>query len=791
MRLDFQNWASNLRKSQGFLGVCVSPINYNPVKETITLTGFSKQTIEEAKQELQKLLANISEHWGGKYLLTSHSDVQPESLGYQASAHNPSGAHGANNSAREKVFPVIPKEDRRLVELWFKHLLPRLPKILSPKLGGTYTASLVRRGADVTVAEPCIQIESPCIPKQKVQGIITDLLKEICDKSKFRMIKLRFSQGSIKKLTGGANETDEDVADGCSAHQQLKFSLFRPYSKPGMGASLGLLRSKKVVATLGGYVLVGGKKHMLTSEHFIERSLEQADIGGDDMDEEPLTSPSRHHLYWMENSLKQNMRDIESEIDRLTSSTFGDQDISSDDLGIQTIGEKMKERETFKTLLGQVNKPPAEYAIGSVFKRSTEPRISAIPKSIADISHLGNNQRFTAYHMDWALCRLNDEAAENRHKYRTSADAEADFYIEEKDHVNQPGDTCYQTCSAEAGSQVYYVGSGSMHREGIVNLPSLASRDSIETLDWAIRDPDDQQLTYEQVTGDSGAWVIRQHDNALMGQIHSHSGNQIFFTPIDIIFEDISKACKTEISLPPCPYDPGPIPMTTAPMPLCSAPSSPPLLPLQFLKRRPIPCNKTPKLSPLTTAPLETSMAHSSKMSASQSDTIRPSSQVLPDLICDSPSMSPPALTDSWQSPVSSLESLKSSQPFDHVGTPKRQGHIKQLPSKSWLEIADESTLFEVPYIPLGSQDEIQMVDSPPEKYQIKTRFNFDITLSAYAPTWPADRKTIVVKARLGTGLSRLSLSFRGHEMPFSSHSLFENPAQTGQRIGTCVLLPL
>ena len=155
------------------------------------------------------------------------------------------------------------------------------------------------------------------------------------------------------------------------------------------------------------------------------------------------------------------------------------------------------------------------------------------------------------HHMDWSLCELKSEIGENRHKYRSHQAAMADDYIDEINHANQPGEICHETCEADSGIDVYYVGQGSHHRSGVVNIPILVSIDSSITHEWAIMSSEGEDIEYPHVAGDSGAWVIRQNWNKLVGQVHSHSTGQVLFTPIDVIFADLQKHCGVQASLPP------------------------------------------------------------------------------------------------------------------------------------------------------------------------------------------------------------------------------------------------
>lgn len=506
--------------------------------------------------------------------------------------HDEASSDHSNSSLQQaRIFPVNPKEHRVLVRLWFKCICPSLPAILRPRLGGEYTAGLVRQGPIDFSAVPCVQIESPRIPNSITQKTIRSMLDDLCDRAGHDPVCIRFSQGTAKKLSG-CEAASDDVPEESQDSKRYRMNLIRPSSKSRMGASLGLLCSEKIIATLGGYILVGGVKYMLTSEHFITESQQPSNNDGNDDDLETITSPSRFHLNVLEGDLKQTKRELDDEYDSLSKKEFGDREISSEHFGDPTLlssdmREMMEAIKDVTTLLDQVRKPPLEYTVGTVFKRSIQPTITAIAKSVADQARLEGQESMATYYMDWALCKLNSQTAksgENRHRYRSYQDAIADKSIHEEENAGHLGEYCHATCEVEAGVDVYYVGQGSRHRNGRVTIPKLVSRDSSETLDWAIVSSDGQELPYSAVTGDSGAWVFRQYDNTLMGQVHSYSKGQVLFTPIDIIFDALRNVCEMDVSLPSCSQDPGQSGIATLVQPLCAKPVRPLATALEFLK---------------------------------------------------------------------------------------------------------------------------------------------------------------------------------------------------------------
>ena len=367
------------------------------------MQGRSKSSIETAKTALQYILDNFPRRLGGKYPVTSHSGMDYEALRSQAYRFDLSSAHSKRSSEGPKIFPMKPKDHEELIRTWFSRLLPALPKILKPILDGNYTASLVRRGQYDIRAQPCIQIESPHIPGKEAQGIIKDKVNDLCDKDGHQPINIRFLRGTLRKSNGGAEE--DDGAEQSPDLQRLRFNLFRPYPKPGMGASLGLLCSRGISTTLGGYVLIDGTKHMLTCDHLVTESRKRKNKDFNEVDCKTLTSPSRQDLIHLKECLEQTKRDVESEIDSLTKKNWGNEEIAEDSLSDESLTPELRDAQNRHkrviSYIGQITKPLSDYAIGTVFRRSYEPRTIAIPRHLADYARFEANM--LTHCMDWAL----------------------------------------------------------------------------------------------------------------------------------------------------------------------------------------------------------------------------------------------------------------------------------------------------------------------------------------------------------------------------------------------------
>lgn len=603
------------------------------------------------------------------------------------------------------------------MQLWFKHILPALPEILKSKIGNTYSASLVLQGASRWAAVECIRIECPYIPRKSARSIIKDLISNICENNNHRRVWVHFSEGQVRKLAGFCEEM-EDKNDEDVDKDRYKFNLFRPRSRPGMGASLGALYSDSVSATLGGYVFVNGDKCMLTSEHFLEESQKLPCGDGSNTDDDDLTSPSRNDLKWMKNRLNQSVLDLASEIDSKVKNDIGDRHVPLAHLTNANILEKLEEIRNAKLLLEQVSKQPKEYVIGRVAFRSIESRPAVLPNSLLQLENPQQNFR---YHMDWALCQLTSQPAkgdENRRRYRSINDAKADDYLEEKDRAGPSGDPCYHTCSAEAGIDVCYVGQRSMHRNGTVNVPCLVSRGSVETLEWVILDIDGRNPPYSDVAGDSGAWVIKQSDNNVMGQVHSHSSHGIHFTPIDPILEDVKRLCGSDVSLPTRPSGSAPNADISQ---LCSISPIHPNKPLKVFKSK-----QAIKIH----LSIDESLISYCR-SVSQRQTKDANSQKISP---PPPTSTLPSLTNSPQSPSSIMGSPKSCSSLDCSSCSDRINEVK-IPRSS-PEPTDGSALLQAPSWSLNDEDnEFEPSNSISKPGPHSS--HFQLTSGSRTSTWP------------------------------------------------------
>ena len=678
-----------------------------------------------------------------------------------------------------------------LVHLWFKDILPALPQILGPILGGIYSAGLVLRGQIAMDAQPCIRIESPNIPASAAQQTVEEEVTTICKRMDHEPICIHFTRGSLKSLNGGEQHRHDD-AEECAECQQRRFNLVRPSRRPFMGASIGLLCSKKIVASWGGVVLIQGKNFMLTSDHFVTESQMAANKDGSGSDGF-FTSPSQYDLWEMERNLKQSKRNLDAQTKKMMQETYPNCEISEDSLSDPTfftpdLRATQKKAEDTMKLLDQVTKPPEEYIVGKVYKRSLEPRKAKVPRNLAEKLKLQNEKNEVTHFMDWSLCSLSSgssQSVENQHKYRSSEDAMADEYVDEEERSQdiEPGDICHETCDPESGVAVHYVGQGSNHRSGSINIPMLVRRDSISTYEWSIISADGRDILYPSVAGDSGAWIIRTQDNKIVGQVQAHSNNQVLFTPINVLFADVEQRCETQVSLPPSPHVAAQIAIATPALPLCAIKGTPPIVPYKFLE----PSFVSETLSDESLGKIRFSITKSPEASIKLSCHVKEQGakdRGSSDLSSYTTS-SPPSLTNSPRSPESLLDLPESSQisagqdPYNPLGESK---DVSASAGSPGLSNPPEPNVL---VLSSDKLDEHQAVTSAPTDISLNTEFLFRVSPTARSPTWPIDSKGKTTE-NMGHGVVQHQPS-NDHEMPIRSHWNLTIGAWLAGRRGTCV----
>ena len=727
------------------------------------LEGYPSE-IRAAAKSLQNLGEIYSKDCGSEYL----NQCDAGCLDYNAlrgSSSDEAYAKHIEEKDHARVYALSPKTNRNIIALWMKSILPALDGILSERLGKTHNASIVRRGQTELEAEPCILVESPKIPDPYTQESIRNAVSELCCENKHPLIRVEFLKGAFQKLNGGREASSEYTR---TEEPHIKFNFNRPCAKPGMGASLGLLRSRRVSATLGGYIEISGETYILTSDHFVSKAQEE-----DNSEDCPkITSPSRPDLAEMKECLTQTIREVRNKVGLMAAQKYGNQPTEGSEMyNLESLSHEEAQNAVngIKARFEQVNKGHEEFVLGEVFRRTTEE-----PRTV--MSTLGVTPGVTLSHrMDWAICKVNNRVGENRHKYRSNEDAMADNYIFEEDRVKNPGELCLETCEVTPGARVYYCGQKSGLRRGTVSPApiSTSNRTSLGTTksqEWAIV-AEGGSVQLESVEGDSGAWVIRQYDHKLMGQVVAHATGQILFTPIKTLFEDIQhQLCLSDdVCLPrPVGHSSSNLPVAAPATQLCAIQEEPKVHPYHWLEPKAL---KAPNLDP-----------HLAIYDSTYSITGSPQSRRLKEIDDESDDKSVTGTSNSERQSLSPVPSLPASPSTtkaeldtreerrlpDSIGPPegpwkdaKASGAHKQPIS----EIADNSeglgqhTPVEYPFIKfLGTK-------APKDTFNHNSHFSFNSTLqftnATRSATWPTvnDKAT---QTRQGRG-TQDSMSIHVH----------------------------
>src|SRR5207247_1912855 len=194
-------------------------------------------------------------------------------------------------ATRTKIFAMRKNEDAAILKVWHEIVVPSLPGLLSEAIGEDYAASLVRKGISELSGTATIQIQSHTVPSKTVRSrirkqILSWVNKHICLRNK----QIQFIKGCLATLAGSAYNVQEmgDIHEqsdqsGEDDYVPEPYPFYKRYWRtPGPGASIGLLCTNSVSATIGCYVHVDGRLLILTVKHFITNSYDRLLAGESD-----------------------------------------------------------------------------------------------------------------------------------------------------------------------------------------------------------------------------------------------------------------------------------------------------------------------------------------------------------------------------------------------------------------------------------------------------------------------------------------------------------------------------
>ena len=459
-----------------------------------------------------------------------------------------------------KQFSLRKKEDAGLIQIWHETILPKLTSILQRAIGSEYSACFAREGINERSAKPCIRIESPELPSKPNQTEIRGEIKHmLLEKDGFPRSRVHFSEGSVTCLgleDEDFVEADSDTDDASEAEehdsQGDRFAHEKHYwPQVGMGTSVGLLGSRGVSATSGGYILIDHDPYLLLPNHFIRKSVDSN--GKASSVELDVVSPSLADVYDHRDHLKKHLekhRKVSNDWEpgnnfmtvREIVAMIQKNGVHFKDYSVEDFSDYIQA----KRLLEDVNKKDTEFRIGEIAFRASEDglrrRLCRFPKPGID----GND----FMRMDWALCRVTEDErlGKNVHRYQQiGLSRQLDYNNEDTS-----GKICESSCPLEPAKAVHYVGRTSGLRRGRISTTRmLISKRGQVTSEWYL-DLDTQEAVNKKSTaGDSGAWVIEDSGNRVMAQLWGCSQGRLLVTPIEDVFNDIRDKTKAgEIRLP-------------------------------------------------------------------------------------------------------------------------------------------------------------------------------------------------------------------------------------------------
>jgi hypothetical protein len=161
------------------------------------------------------------------------------------------------------------------------------------------------------------------------------------------------------------------------------------------------------------------------------------------------------------------------------------------------------------------------------------------------------------HRMDWSTFKVDpSRLGQNRHRYRFCHRRRAVEFRSEETFPMGAGDLCQQWCEIESNLSVpvHYVGQSSGRVNGQISAsPILVVCDGIESWEWGVVDESYRQYENDYC-GDSGAWILRDSDCAVVGMLWGYVQRHLVLTPIKNVFEHIKEISeRQEVCLPPPP----------------------------------------------------------------------------------------------------------------------------------------------------------------------------------------------------------------------------------------------
>ncbi|KAL9080428.1 MAG: hypothetical protein Q9157_000813 [Trypethelium eluteriae] len=427
-----------------------------------------------------------------------------------------------------EILSIDRSEDSEAVITWEKFIDPLLSDI-SRRAGinDSFTAALIRQKDAHNDPVPVIRFQSA--PQADVtRSIIRKSIKNICSENHRPQLPIYFYNGTMKTLVGGSF-TDDAPGEVIVPHQS------RYYRRPGMSASIGTSHCEHFFATLGGYILVGGRPFMLTVGHFIDEAYACIDCSGPKTPDDSVYSPALYDIKQLGQVFDERLRTFNLEMENSEVAPV-EEEVNLSALAETVPRDQLSLVNHYERWREDLNRRKEDFKLGKLVRSSAEDAHATpfYPRM--------NDGNVKLHRMDWAIFEVDEERlGKNRFRYPKGIELSHQHFEREANSPEGIGESCEASREFQPGEMVYYIGSNSGYREGMINQFPISStqHDGTKTHEWSIIPCGQDDIEVDDVQGDSGAWIIGKSDDHLLGLLWAFNGRLIFFTPIREVFKQI------------------------------------------------------------------------------------------------------------------------------------------------------------------------------------------------------------------------------------------------------------
>jgi hypothetical protein len=450
-------------------------------------------------------------------------------------------------------LPLRPSEDKEAIYTWKTFVAPQVSDFIKDlPIGGSCSVTLVRQKGSLGKFEPVIRFHSPS-QNRATRDIIRKKIREICSKNSRPEIPIQFSNGGVVLLVGGAST--QTFPDDPPDNQDIPHER-RYFKRPGMGISIGMTQCAHEFASLGGYILVGNTQVMLTVQHLEQKARDCVPCDSRGNLDNSLSSPAPADI--------QDLREDFEESLKVLGYTMENSDSTADEISVTTLAENFAEEialvKQLKRFREHLSKPPEHYTFGKVMDHSKE------NDYVHPCLRREGGDNILRHRMDWAIYEVDKERLGKNKFVHPVGKLPSPRDIENE--ITNPygtGEACTEWREFRLGEDVYYVGSQSSYREGIIaRTYGVIERDGEVSQEWRLQFS--TTIEREDVEGDSGAWILGKSDNKLLGLLWGFSDGYILFTPIrEVLYQIQQKWPRDYVQI--AGLDPGSM---CSPKPSCS-----------------------------------------------------------------------------------------------------------------------------------------------------------------------------------------------------------------------------